>query len=199
MAYQRNRIDLYDARNRKYHGRNLVMLGFAAILLASLGISANEVLAMGQAPSTCNNRYDGTITYMKITVGHRTYYPIDDPGLSFELKNNRSYTVEFTIHTANQSSQNSTSGGTTWYDTDSPGYQIGTCVSGAAPDQGHYRGLHSKPSSQSGTRGNPKRHMEYPDARRDNIWCKMGKSIVSVAKISFSQFFSNMVILPSFA
>ena len=111
------------------------MLGFATILLASLGISANEVLAMGQAPSTCNNRYDGTITYMKITVGHRTYYPMADPGLSFELKNNRSYTVEFTIHTANQSSQNSTSGGTTWYDTDSPGYQIGTCVSGAAPGQ----------------------------------------------------------------
>lgn len=105
------------------------------ILVASLGISANEAFAMGQAPSTCNNRYDGTITAMKITVGSRTYNPIANPGVTFQLKNDRSYTVTFTIHTPSQSSQNNTLAGDTWYDTSAPGYQLGTCVSGAAPNQ----------------------------------------------------------------
>lgn len=105
------------------------------ILVASLGISTNEAFAMGQAPSTCNNRYDGTITAMKIIVGYRTYNPIANPGVSFQLKNDRSYTVTFTIHTSNQSSQNNTLAGDTWYDTSSPGYQLGTCMSGATPNQ----------------------------------------------------------------
>ncbi|MDE2588612.1 MAG: hypothetical protein KGL95_02955 [Patescibacteria group bacterium] len=110
------------------------MLGFATILLALLGI-ANEAFAMGQAPSTCNNRYDGTITALKITVGHRTYDPMANPGVSFQLKNTKSYTVTFTIHTPSQSSQNNMLAGDTWYDTSAPGYQLGTCVSGAAPNQ----------------------------------------------------------------
>jgi hypothetical protein len=111
------------------------MLGFATILLTSLGISANEAFAMGQAPSTCNNRYDGSITAMQVTVGHRTYNPIENPGVSFTLQDNRSYTVTFTIHTQNQSSQNNTLAGDTWYDTSAPGYALGTCVSGAGPNQ----------------------------------------------------------------
>ncbi|MGH2613244.1 MAG: hypothetical protein ACRDFB_09405 [Rhabdochlamydiaceae bacterium] len=126
---------MYRTRNCNHRGRHLFVLGFAAILLASLGISANEAFAMGQAPSTCSNRYDGTITTMKITVGHRTYDPIANPGVSFHLKHNRSYTVTFTVHTPSQSSQNNTLAGETWYDTSAPGYQLGVCVSGAAPDQ----------------------------------------------------------------
>jgi hypothetical protein len=110
-------------------------LVFATILIASLGISANKALAMGQAPSTCTNRYDGTITTMKITVGHRVYHPMANPSVSFQLQNTKSYTVTFTIHTPSQSSQNNTLAGKTWYDTSAPGYQLGTCVSGAAPNQ----------------------------------------------------------------
>lgn len=128
-------MDLYRTKCHTHRGKNLFMLGFAMILVASLGISANEAFAMGQAPSTCNNRYDGTITAMKITVGSRTYNPIAHPGVSFQLKNDRSYIVTFTIHTPSQSSQNNTLAGDTWYDTSAPGYQMGTCVSGAAPDQ----------------------------------------------------------------
>jgi len=51
--------------------KNMLALVFASILLASLGVSANQVFAMGQAPSTCTNRYDGTITAMKIMWGTR--------------------------------------------------------------------------------------------------------------------------------
>ena len=128
-------MDLYRTKCHTHRGKNLFMLGFVMILVASLGISANEAFAMGQAPSTCNNRYDGTITAMKITVGSRTYNPIAHPGVSFQLKNDRSYIVTFTIHTPSQSSQNNTLAGDTWYDTSAPGYQMGTCVSGAAPNQ----------------------------------------------------------------
>ena len=122
-------------KNKNHHGRNLIVLGFAAALLASFGMSLNEAYAMGQAPSTCSNRYDGTITAMKIAIGARTFDPIAHPGLTFKLRNDRSYTVTFTIHTPNQRSQNNTLDGTTWYDTNAQGYQFGTCVSGTAPNQ----------------------------------------------------------------
>ncbi len=122
-------------RTTNNHGRNLSTLMFVVILVASLGITANQAYAMGQAPSTCSNRYDGTITEMKITVGHRTIDPIAEPGTTFHLQNNKSYIVTFTIHTPSQSSQNNTQDGTTWYDTSAPGYQLGTCVSNTSANQ----------------------------------------------------------------
>ncbi len=117
------------------HGKNLLALMFASILLASLGVVANQAYAMGQAPSTCTNRYDGTITAMKVTVGQKTFYPLAHPGLTFQLRNDESYKVTFTIHTPSQSSQSNSLVGTTWYDTSAPGYQIGTCVNNAGADQ----------------------------------------------------------------
>lgn len=116
-------------------GKSMLALVFVSILFAALGTSTSQAFAMGQAPSTCNNRYDGTITAMKITAGYKTYYPIANPGMTFQLRNDKSYTVTFTIHTANQSSQGNTLGGDTWYDTSAPGYQLGTCVAGAGPNQ----------------------------------------------------------------
>lgn len=116
-------------------GKSMLALVFISILFASLDISTSQAFAMGQAPSTCSNRYDGTITAMKIIVGHRTYDPITNPDTTFQLRNDRSYTVTFTIHTTNQSSQNNTLAGDTWYDTSSPGYQLGECVTGAGSNQ----------------------------------------------------------------
>ncbi len=116
-------------------GRNLLPLMFVSILVASLGVATNQAYAMGQAPSTCSNRYDGTITAMKITIGHRTFDPIAHPGMTFRLQNDKSYTVTFTIHTPNQSSENNTLVGTTWYDTSAPGYQLGTCVDNVNSNQ----------------------------------------------------------------
>ncbi len=123
-------------RTKNNSGKNVFALVFASVLLASLGVSANQAFAMGQAPSTCSNRYDGTITAMKIIVGHtRTYDPIAHPGVTFQLRNDKSYTVTFTIHTPSQSSQNNTLVGDTWYDTSAPGYQLGKCVTGTGPNQ----------------------------------------------------------------
>ena len=55
------------------HGVYFFSTVFALILLASAGILVNEAFAMGQAPSTCNNRYDGAITSLQITAGGQTY------------------------------------------------------------------------------------------------------------------------------
>jgi hypothetical protein len=122
-------------RTKNSLGKNLFAIVLVSILLASLGISANQVYAMGQAPSTCSNLYDDTITAMKIIVGHRTYDPIAHPGITFQLRNDKSYTVTFTIHTASQSSQSNSFSGDTWYDTNAPGYQLGNCVTGAGSNQ----------------------------------------------------------------
>ena len=122
-------------RTKNNRSKNVFALVFASILIASFGITANQAFAMGQAPSTCSNRYDGTITTMKITVGHKTFDPIANPGMTFQLRNDRSYTVTFTIHTPSQSSQSNSLGGSTWYDTSAPGFQLGTCVNGVGPDQ----------------------------------------------------------------
>lgn len=122
-------------RTKNNHNKNVFALVFASILIASFGITANQAFAMGQAPSTCSNRYDGTITAMKITIGQKTFNPIANPGMTFQLRNDRSYTVTFIIHTPSQSSQSNSLGGSTWYDTSAPGFQLGTCVNGVGPNQ----------------------------------------------------------------
>jgi len=68
-------------------------------------------------------------------VGYKTFDPIAHPGITFQLRNDKSYTVKFTIHTYNQSSQGNSLAGDTWYDTSAPGYQLGMCVTGAGPNQ----------------------------------------------------------------
>lgn len=128
------RYSMKSEKNRIF-GKNLSMLVFASILLSSTGLAAQHAFAMGQAPGTCNNRYDGTITAMSITVGHKTYNPIANPGVTFQLQNNRSYTVTFTILVPSQSSQANSLNGTTWYDTSAPGYELGQCVTGVGPNQ----------------------------------------------------------------
>lgn len=112
---------------KNHHGKYLLTLLFASILFASVEVST-QAYAMGQAPSTCPNRYDGPITSAKIIAGGKTYDPIANPGLTFELPNNQQYTVTFTIHTQATSSQNNTDFGSTWYDDDIFRYGNGHCI-----------------------------------------------------------------------
>src|SRR3974377_1725938 len=107
------------------HGLSrIVLLLFGLILVTALGLSTTiiQAFAMGQAPSTCNNRYDGPITAAKIIVGSRTYYPLAHPGLTFQLASNRAYTVQFTIQTPAKSSLGNSLPGTTWYSDSTLGY-----------------------------------------------------------------------------
>ena len=117
------------------HGMHLFSIVFALVLLASTSMLTNNAFAMGQAPSTCNNRYDGSITSIQVTSKGQTYDPIENPGLTIQVDNDKTYDVTFTIHTPSQSSQNNTLDGTTWYDTSAPGFQEGVCVDGAGPDK----------------------------------------------------------------
>lgn len=111
------------------------MLIFASVLLASLGISTSKVFAMGQAPGTCDNRYDGQITDMTVTNGDQSYDPITNQNIVFQVDNDKSYSITFTIHTPSQSSQGNSLEGSTWYDTSAPGYWMGLCVNGVGPNQ----------------------------------------------------------------
>ena len=137
LTYSKSVMEIMKGtiRTKNNRSKNVFALMFASILIASFGITANQAFAMGQAPSTCSNRYDGTITAMKITVGHKTFDPVAHPDLTFQLRNDRSYTVTFTIHTPSQSSQSNSLVGSTWYDTSAPGFQLGTCVNDVGPNQ----------------------------------------------------------------
>lgn len=111
-----------------FYGKKLWMtLVFASILLAPL-MSTNQAFAHGDNPSTCNNRYDGPITSAQIIVGNQTFDPIANPGVTFELATDQSYTVTFIIRTPSQSSQGNSLNGTTWYRTDVVGFGLGVCV-----------------------------------------------------------------------
>lgn len=47
-------MNMNEKRNSIHHCRTLAITAFATILLASLGVYANEAFAMGEAPSTCS-------------------------------------------------------------------------------------------------------------------------------------------------
>lgn len=90
---------------------------------------------MGDAPSTCSNRYDGPIVSFLINNGSQTFDPMANPGVTFNVDRYSSYNVTFVIQIPSISSQNNSLSGTTWYDTSAPGYFLGQCVGGAGPNQ----------------------------------------------------------------
>ena len=106
----------------------------SSLLVLLMSFVASPVFAMDDAPSTCNNRYDGAITAMIIISDGQTYDPIADPNLTIQIENDKTYSVEFTIHTDSVSSQGNSDAGTTWYHFSGYGYWSGRCVSDAGPD-----------------------------------------------------------------
>jgi len=111
---------------RNYHGKYFLTVLFVSLLFTTISIS--QVFAMGDAPSTCTNRYDGTITSFVIDNGSNTFDPIANPGVTFNVNTSDNYTVTFTIHTSDTSSQNNTNPGTTWYHDDVFAFADGHCV-----------------------------------------------------------------------
>ena len=83
---------------------------------------------MGQAPSTCPNRYDSAITHMIINNGTATFDPIADPNLVFDANRVNGYTVSMTLDVAPQSSLGNQDRGTAWYHDTAFGYANGHCV-----------------------------------------------------------------------
>jgi hypothetical protein len=103
---------------------SLLALGAIGGLLAATFPPAQ---AMGEAPSTCNNRYDGTITSLLVTYPRGTLNPIATPNSTFTLYGDGTYNVTLTIHTQAQNSNQNTLGGTTWYNENLFGYYFGVC------------------------------------------------------------------------
>jgi hypothetical protein len=116
------------------HGRYFLTAAFASILLI-LGMSASEVFAMGQAPSTCPNRYDATITEMILNNGTHTFDPIQNPDMAFRAEARAGYFITMTLRTANQSTDDNQENGTTWYRDNIFGYGNGHCVYDVGPNE----------------------------------------------------------------
>jgi len=83
---------------------------------------------MGDAPSTCTNRYDGKITSFVVSNGTYAFDAVTNSGATLDVDMQGTYSVLFVIHTSNSSSAGGNSSGTTWYDDDAYGYQFGHCV-----------------------------------------------------------------------
>ncbi|CUR51912.1 Fibronectin type III domain protein [Nitrosotalea devaniterrae] len=122
-------------RREKNQHVKLLTIASASILFTILVLSTSNAFAMGDAPSTCSNRYDGPIVSFLINNGTQTFDPIANPGVTFNVNRYSSYNVTFVIQIPSTSSQNNSLSGTTWYDTSAPGYFLGQCVGGTDPNQ----------------------------------------------------------------
>lgn len=96
---------------------------------------SSTAFAHGDAPSTCENRYDAGIASMVIDNGTQTFDPVSDSDLEFAAQIGAGYDVMFILHTANASSQNNTLAGNTWYRSTAFGFGSGVCVDDAGPDK----------------------------------------------------------------
>lgn len=119
----------------KHLWKHFLTIVFASILLAPLGISTNQAFAMGQAPSTCPNRYDSGITSMIIDNGISTFDTVSNPNATFTADVNDGYKLTMTLHTADQSSEGNQLQGTTWYREIVHGFGNGHCVDDVGPNE----------------------------------------------------------------
>lgn len=103
-------------------------LVLASILLIVVGISTNDVFAMGDNPSTCFNRYDGTIVSFIVNNGTHIFDPLANPGLNFNIYKGSVFDVAFVIQTPDMNSNGNSDLGTTWYRENVNGYGNGHCV-----------------------------------------------------------------------
>src|SRR2546422_118877 len=116
--------------------QRLITIVLASLFISSLLIlsTSNNAFASGSQPGSCSNEYDGPITNATITVGGQPYYPLKN-SVSFQLANDKQYTLSFTIHTPSQDLQGNSLPGTVWYRTNYQGFGNGVCQSGAGPNQ----------------------------------------------------------------
>jgi hypothetical protein len=109
-------------------------LVFTSIFLVSLGMISHNVFAMGPPHGTCNNEYDGPFINATIAVGNQTYYPMKN-NVNFQLTNDKSYDVTFTIKTPSQNNQGNSLPGTVWVYSNAIGYDNNYCLNTANPNQ----------------------------------------------------------------
>lgn len=110
----------------------------------------NTVSAMGNNPSTCDNRYAARVISFKIDNKSRTIdIPSNNSQTNLEAVVGKGYTVALTLHTANLSSLGNTREGSVWYHTTGYGFSLGTCIKGAHPNSDITITLHNVFMSQA--------------------------------------------------
>src|SRR5947209_1100522 len=129
---------IYEVKSfngKNHNGKYFLTLVFASTLLVSLGMLSHNAFAMGPSnPASCNNEYEGSITNAAITVGSQMYYPMKN-NVYFQLTNDKSYYLTFTIKTPTQDYQGNSLPGTIWMGTTVGGYMQFTCWGTAYPNQ----------------------------------------------------------------
>lgn len=121
-------------------------LALAFLLLFPVLLS-NNAFSHGDAPSSCENRYDAKITSMTIDNGTAAFDPFSNSELEFNAQISKGYDVTFTMHTANVSLLNNTLAGTTWYRHSAFGFGSGACVNDAGPKEDISVTVHVAPPS----------------------------------------------------
>ncbi len=106
-------------------GGKWLLLVFATLLLVSSGIVHNAS-AMGPAPGSCNNEYDGNYVSAIITAGNQTFYPLQN-NVTFNMNIGQTYNLTTVIHVPNQSSQGNSLPGSLWYSSNEIGYDQNYC------------------------------------------------------------------------
>ncbi|HEU5488671.1 MAG TPA: hypothetical protein VFV16_07605, partial [Candidatus Nitrosotalea sp.] len=84
-------------------GKYFLTLVFASMLLVSFGMISHDAFAMGKAPGSCANEYDGPIVSAKINNGTQTFDALTSP--TFQLSPKGTYYLLFIIHTPSQDSK----------------------------------------------------------------------------------------------
>jgi hypothetical protein len=119
----------------KKRWRDVAARGSVAALLALVALDGGLLTAadaMGNAPSTCNNRYGAAVTTFILTYPGGTLDVLAHPNSTIRMQTGTYYNVSFVVRTNPRNANNNTLGGTTWYNTDFPGFGDGICY----PSQG---------------------------------------------------------------
>ncbi|MEO9321810.1 MAG: hypothetical protein ABI361_14180 [Nitrososphaera sp.] len=121
------------------HFRNarVSCIAFSLLSLLSLALAAlpagtvQRAFAMGDNPTSCDNRYDATVTSVVIQTSRQNIDVLAEPSAVIRQKAFTGYDMTITLHAQPISSAGNTNPGSVWYSTSAFGYSLGTCVSGA--------------------------------------------------------------------
>src|SRR5881628_2014953 len=87
-----------DKRGNKPRGSAAIRASMILLLLSSTGILTNQAFGMGDAPSTCPNRYDSAIAQMSISNGTQIFNPVGHPGMTFRAETHSGYSLSMASH-----------------------------------------------------------------------------------------------------
>lgn len=163
--------------NARLSGVVFSSLAVISLVLANFPPSSPHIaFAMGDNPTSCNNRYDATITSVIIQNSRGAVDVVQHPSAVIRQKVSTGYDVTIKLHTNPSSSLGNTDPGSVWYSTSAYGYSLGTCVSGAAANHDIVITLHDVYMGQANPSGITRQTVtvgSWPDTQQVNylvVW-----------------------------